>query len=248
MQEPHPTDYSLDKKAIRYFSEQTESCKYFPFLIGWVSFLWLMNIYPQYVEVAWPIAFLYFFPGVLCGWIFDRLRIFIAEYMKKKHKLYRNYQNYRSAYSRWQTINYEEIEKRKKEHDLKLKKKDEDAKRHFYWWLGLDGKQFEREVAKYLKKLGYNAIQTPYSSDGGVDIRIRDEERHIIIQCKAHRNFISPNVVRELYGTMIHENADEGWLITTSGFYSGARSFAHTKPIKLLTIKELIGLESKNNN
>ncbi|MBD3339871.1 MAG: hypothetical protein GF353_12230 [Candidatus Lokiarchaeota archaeon] len=245
MHEPHPTDYSLNKKKISYFSKRTESLAAFPPLLGWVSFLLLLNIYPRYHEIAWPILFLYFLPGLLFGWIIDRFRIFISEYIKKKHKLYNNYLNYRSAYSRWQAINSEEIEKRKNEQKLKLKKNDEAKKQHVYWWLGLDGRQFEREITKHLKKLGYNAKQTSYSSDGGVDVRVREEGKHIIIQCKAHKNFISPCVVRELYGTMIHERADEGWLITTSGFYSGARSFAHNKSIKLLTIKEVIELKSK---
>ena len=91
-----------------------------------------------------------------------------------------------------------------------------------------------------MRESGYHTTLTPYSADGGVDILIREGEKKIIIQCKAHSNYISPGVVRELYGTMIHEKADEGWLVTTSGFYSGARQFAQDKPIKLLTIKQLL--------
>jgi restriction system protein len=66
--------------------------------------------------------------------------------------------------------------------------------------------------------------------------------KKIIIQCKAHRNYISAGYVRELYGTLMHQKADEAWLVVTSGFYSGAREFALEKPIKLLTAWDLMRL------
>jgi restriction endonuclease Mrr len=120
------------------------------------------------------------------------------------------------------------------------KQQAEEQRRQIDWWKSLDGRQFEKELNNFLREKGYHTTLTPYSADGGVDIIIREGERKIIVQCKAHSNYISPNVVRDLYGTMIHEKADEGWLVTTSGFYSGAREFAQGKPIKLLTIKRLL--------
>ena len=91
-----------------------------------------------------------------------------------------------------------------------------------------------------LKEHGLETTLTPYSADGGVDIHVRLGAKKIIIQCKAHHNYINPGAVRELYGTMIHEKADEAWLVTTSGFYSGARQFAHDKPLRLLTTRQLL--------
>ena len=72
-----------------------------------------------------------------------------------------------------------------------------------------------------------------------LDIILAEEGRTIIVQCKAFKNYVSPGYVRELFGTLIHEGADEAWLVTTSGFYSGAKAFAQGKPIRLLTIDEL---------
>ena len=121
----------------------------------------------------------------------------------------------------------------------------EEQRRQLNWWKSLNGKQFEKELAGLLKQLGYGVSLTPYSGDGGVDIFIMEGTKHIVVQCKAHNNYISPGVVRELYGTMIHQKADEGWIVTTSGFYSGARKFGHDKPIKLITINELLNRRSK---
>ena len=43
-------------------------------------------------------------------------------------------------------------------------------------------------------------------------------------------------------GTLLHEKADEAWLVGTTGFYSGAKSFASGKPIRLFTIHDLLRL------
>ena len=64
--------------------------------------------------------------------------------------------------------------------------------------------------------------------------------KRIIVQCKAHKGYISPGVVRDLYGTMIHHQADEAWLVSTRGFFTGSRAFAEGKPIRLLTIEDIL--------
>ncbi len=130
-------------------------------------------------------------------------------------------------------------EKRFQEAELK-RKKNEELRAQLNWWYSLDGRQFEKELNDLLRLRGYDTNLTQYSADGGVDILIRDGKRKIIVQCKAHKNYISPGIIRELYGTMIHEKADEAWLVTTSGFYSGARDFARDKPIRLITIQQLL--------
>lgn len=79
--------------------------------------------------------------------------------------------------------------------------------------------------------------------DRGIDLLLKDNDKTIIIQCKAFKNYVSAGVVRELYGTLINEKADEAWLVVTSGFYRGAKEFAYDKPIRLLTIRDLIKLQ-----
>lgn len=124
----------------------------------------------------------------------------------------------------------------------------EDERLRLEWWQKLDGWAFERELAALLRRLGYDATPTPRTGDGGTDIAVRQDAKRIIVQCKAHRHYISPGMVRELYGTMIHEGADEAWLVTTGRFGKGARRFAHGKAIQLITIRELLAKVRMQSN
>jgi restriction system protein len=62
----------------------------------------------------------------------------------------------------------------------------------------------------------------------------------VLVQCKAHRSYVSPGAVRDLYGTLLHEHADQAWLVTTSGFHPGAREFAKGKPMRLITMAGIL--------
>ena len=109
------------------------------------------------------------------------------------------------------------------------------------WWKGLDGKRFERELTEPFKRMGFEVRWTGrHGADEGIDITLKANGKRILVQCKAHKEYIGPGRVRDLYGTLMHQKADEAWLITTSGFYSGASSFARGKPIRLLTIEDVL--------
>ena len=49
-------------------------------------------------------------------------------------------------------------------------------------------------------------------------------------------------IVRDLYGTLVHENADYGWLVTTGGISRRAREWANGKPIELWDGQKLVEL------
>jgi HJR/Mrr/RecB family endonuclease len=108
------------------------------------------------------------------------------------------------------------------------------------WWASLDGNAFERELTALFRARGLDVRRTGGSGDGGIDLEVRSGLKRIIVQCKAHKSWLSPGPVRDLYGTLIHVSADEAWLVTTSGFYSGARAFAAGKPIRLYTIRQFL--------
>ena len=116
----------------------------------------------------------------------------------------------------------------------------EEYRRQLAWCQGLNGEQFERELTKLLNDNGYNAERTGGSGDEGIDIFATRNEQAIVIQCKAHMAYVGPGAVRELYGALIHQGAQEGWLVTTHGFTHGARDFARGKPIKLHTIQGIL--------
>jgi HJR/Mrr/RecB family endonuclease len=108
-------------------------------------------------------------------------------------------------------------------------------------WTHIDGREFEIEVVTILFSKGYDVEHTGGSrmGDEGIDFVVRLNGKRIIGQCKAHKSYLSAGFVRELYGTLLHEKADEAWLVCTTGFYSGAKSFAYGKPIRLLTIESV---------
>ncbi len=241
---PRPSEFGLDDEVMNYFASMVRTLEMLPSLLGWLGFIcllpWIPFSFISKHEYAWPIILFYFLPGLLVGWGYNKFKEKYFVHTKKKHELYQNYEAYLKASSEWQRVNAKELEEERLRKTELRKRQAEEARRQINWWKSLDGKQFETELNVLLKQLGYNSTLTPYSGDGGVDIVIADGNNKIIVQCKAHRNYISPGVVRELYGTMIHEKASEGWIVTTSGFYSGARVFAHNKPIKLLTISDLL--------
>ena len=53
----------------------------------------------------------------------------------------------------------------------------------------------------------------------------------IAVQAKLYTKTVSPGYVRDLYGTMQHEGATLGIMITTSGYGPGSVDFANGKPL-----------------
>jgi len=110
------------------------------------------------------------------------------------------------------------------------------------FWDNLTGRQFEREVANLFKRSGISSELTPASNDKGVDIVLADGT---LVQCKAHKNPISPAVARELYGTIKHFRAPKGILIAKNGFTKGVFGFVSGKPITLMDVNGLIALQKE---
>jgi hypothetical protein len=104
-----------------------------------------------------------------------------------------------------------------------------------------DGAQFEIDVVKILFAKRYEVEHTggTMNGDGGIDFRVTHQGKRIIGQCKAHASYISAGYVRELYGTLLHERANEAWLVCKTGYYKGAKSFAVGKPIRLMTVRDI---------
>jgi restriction endonuclease Mrr len=100
---------------------------------------------------------------------------------------------------------------------------------------------FEVQVANNLKDRGYEVQWTGRAGDGGVDIRATGPGGvRIVVQCKGYQEPVGPASVRELYGTLMHERAHEGWLVALAGFSGAAKEFAAGKPLRLLDVDTLI--------
>jgi restriction system protein len=105
----------------------------------------------------------------------------------------------------------------------------------------LNWQEFEELVGEAFRRQGYFVLENPGKGpDGGVDLRLRKDGRKIYVQCKHWKTSkVSVKVVRELFGVMAANGADEG-IVVTYGEYTGeARGFAQGKPMRLINGKQL---------
>jgi uncharacterized integral membrane protein len=245
---PRPDQFGLTDKRAGYFKKASEP----NLLIILLALVVNISACIYLVEVIFPHAdlpllvllFLSVYPGWLIGIAINTRRI-------SKSKIspdFRNYLEYCSALKgyREQVANRDQLLRKMRRQEFRNQRtKHYEERKQQEWWKGLDGSGFELGVAKLLMDKGYNVRHTGSSyGDEGIDVELKVSGRRIIIQCKAFRNYVSAGPVRELYGTLTHQKADEGWLVVTSGFYSGARTFAQGKPIRLFTARELTRLPS----
>jgi restriction system protein len=119
---------------------------------------------------------------------------------------------------------------------------------HMHWE---DFEHLVREIfEKEFNQNGSDVRITRSSRDGGVDAIIYDPDPirggKIIIQAKRYTNTVGVSAVRDLYGTIQHEGAMKGILITTSNYGSDAFNFAKGKPITLINGSHLLHMIEKH--
>jgi tetratricopeptide (TPR) repeat protein len=67
--------------------------------------------------------------------------------------------------------------------------------------------KFEELIGEIFSRMGYSITLTKASGDQGVDLFIRKNGQLGIIQCKRYRGDVGQPVVRDFFGTMIHNQA-----------------------------------------
>jgi hypothetical protein len=96
--------------------------------------------------------------------------------------------------------------------------------------LELTPKEFEHFVHNLFDRMGFDTKIFKADGDGGVDCVAYDPTPirggKYVIQVKLYNKTVPPTAVRDLYGTMQHEGAQSGILITTSGFGPSSYEFA----------------------
>jgi restriction system protein len=104
--------------------------------------------------------------------------------------------------------------------------------------------QFEEYVAQRIfARQGYQVVNIRDTKDGGVDIVVTDPAgRRAIVQCKLYRNVVGEPIVRDLYGALIHSEAEMAFLVTNSNISTAARRWAVGKPIALIDGPQLVEL------
>lgn len=91
---------------------------------------------------------------------------------------------------------------------------------------------------------------TQASRDRGVDAIVFDPDPirggKFIIQCKRYNNVVGVDAVRDLWGTVQHEGASKGILVTTSHYGNDSIEWVKNKPITLINGSELLHLFQKH--
>ena len=73
----------------------------------------------------------------------------------------------------------------------------------------MDPTLFEHLVALLFELRGYKAETVGKSGDEGVDVRLQKGKISAVAQCKRYADSVGQPTVRDLYGTMLHNTADE---------------------------------------
>ncbi|GJM40813.1 MAG: hypothetical protein DHS20C20_10950 [Ardenticatenaceae bacterium] len=95
--------------------------------------------------------------------------------------------------------------------------------------------EFEQYVGQLFRQKKYKVQMRGRSGDLGVDLMLtRNGGKRAIVQCKRYRSTIGPDIVRELYGTLIHEGVAHAFLVTTATISDSARTWARGKPMTLI--------------
>jgi restriction system protein len=100
--------------------------------------------------------------------------------------------------------------------------------------------EFERFIARLFRNMGYKVKETATTGDEGIDLLVSKGTRTGVVQCKRYRGNVGQPVVRDLYGAMIHNRADEAFLVTTGRVSLPAQQWANGKPIHLVDGTELM--------
>lgn len=102
----------------------------------------------------------------------------------------------------------------------------------------IEWKRFEDLCQKFYETKGIRSETTPLGPDGGIDIRLYDDNAGAataIVQCKAWgERAVGVKPVRELLGVMVHENIAKAFFMTSGTFSDEARAFAQNHRITLV--------------
>jgi len=109
--------------------------------------------------------------------------------------------------------------------------------------MALSPDDFEALIAKLFEAYGHDTTVMGGNGDHGVDVVVSTTMgEKWIVQCKRYSGSVGEPVVRDLYGTLLHEDAQKAYLITTGGLTRQAVAWAEGKPIVLYDGEGLVRL------
>lgn len=95
----------------------------------------------------------------------------------------------------------------------------------------------DETVGSVFRSLGYDAVVTAYSGDGGIDVVLEKDGRQLGVQVKCTKRSISVEQIRSFVGALVLKGATEGIYVTTSRFQSGGEGTADLAKIRGYRVK-----------
>ncbi len=211
---------------------------FFVYGLPWLLYLLLIPFYILELILIKPLF------NIELRKILDWLEeIYYEEEFKKIERIKLAEKRFNEKLYEWERQENKRIKRQEEINREIQQKKQEELRRKKDFWFNLSGYQFEEEIANLYRNRGYKASVTSYSGDGGVDVVLFDKSNNkIFVQCKNHKNPISPATIRELYGVMMANGVSKGILIGSGGFTKGVYDFARNVPIKLIDINGILKL------
>ena len=102
----------------------------------------------------------------------------------------------------------------------------------------IEWKRFEDLCQRFYASKGIRSECTPLGPDGGIDIRLYQDnsgQATAIVQCKAWgSSFVGVKPIRELLGVMVHEKIGKAFFMTSGKYSDEAKAFAAPNRITLI--------------
>lgn len=101
---------------------------------------------------------------------------------------------------------------------------------------------FEHFCAELFTFMGYTAVVTPPSNDGGYDIKLYSGQETVLVECKCYApdHKVDRPLIQKLVGANQKEAANRMFFVTTSSFTRPAVEFAAQVHVELISGEDLI--------
>lgn len=111
----------------------------------------------------------------------------------------------------------------------------------------LPWKDFEYLVSEAYRRKGYTVQENlAGGADGGIDLTLNKEGKRSLVQCKNWKTqTVGVSTIRELFGVITAEGADEGIVVCSGHYTADAQEFAKGKPLTLIDGNSLTRLISE---
>lgn len=129
---------------------------------------------------------------------------------------------------------------------LWFREKKRRVRRDALLWAGdmdsMSGAQFEEMLEAVFRELGYGVKRTGRAGDFGADLVLSRAGRRIAVQAKRYSSNVGNKAVQEVYASMPGYGAQEGWVVTNSGFTVSAISQAGSCGVRLVDRNQLLDM------